>query len=118
MLIQSPENSSDLAQLVAFFDSDDVFVKSIRYESPSSVEGDWLLAPNALGAVAIVFEGFEDITSLELTLTEVKSLAFDFAYEVDFKASHDAFLREYTVTLNGLGREIRCKGLSYSVQSS
>jgi hypothetical protein len=104
--------------LAAFFDSDDIFIKSIHYESPSSVEAGWLLTPNALGAVAIVFEGFEGITRLELALTEVISLAFDFAYEVNFKTSYDPFLREYTVTLNGLGREIRCKGLSYSVQPS
>ncbi|QDA61923.1 hypothetical protein [Hymenobacter jejuensis] len=116
MRTQPPQNSSDLAPLVSFFDSDDIFIKSIRYESPAGVEGGWLIAPNALGTVTIAFEGFEGIANLELTLTEVKSLAFDFAYEVDFHASHDAFLREYTVTLNGLGHGIRCKGLSYSVQ--
>ncbi|WP_019949529.1 hypothetical protein [Hymenobacter aerophilus] len=110
--------TSDLAQLAALFDSDDVFIKSIRYESPSSVQEGLLLAPNALGAVTVVFEGFEGITRLELTLTEVISLAFDFTYEVDFKAVYDAFLREYTVTLNGLGGQLHCKGLSYSVQSS
>ena len=108
----------DLAHLAALFDSDDVFIKSVNYESPSSVKEGWLLSPNALGAVGIVFEGFEGITRLELTLTEVKSLAFDFAYEVNFNASYDAFLREYTVTLNGLGHKIRCQGLSYSVQLS
>jgi hypothetical protein len=109
-------DASALTQLTALFDSDDVFIKSIRYESPSSVQEGWLLSPNALGVVAIVFEGFEGITRLELALTEVKRLAFDFAYEVAFKASYDAFLREYTVTLNGLGQEIRCKGLSYRVE--
>ena len=115
---QTPVEASELAQLMAHFDSDDVFIKSIRYESPASVAEGWLLSPNALGTVAVAFEGFEGITRLELALTEVKSLAFDFAYEVDFKASYDSFSREYTVTLNGLGREIRCKGLSYSVQPS
>lgn len=109
-------DASTLAQLAALFDSDDVFIKSIRYESPSSVKEGWLLSPNALGGVVIVFEGFEGITRLELTLTEVKRLAFDFAYEVAFKARYDAFLREYTVTLSRLGQEICCKGLSYSVE--
>ncbi len=118
MPTQSTESSSDLARLAAFFDGDDIFIKSLRYESPSSVEGGWLIAPNALGTAAIVFEGFEAIIRLELTLTEVKCLAFDFAYELNFKASYDPWLREYTVTLNGLGHEIRCKGLSYSVQPS
>ncbi|SFQ83984.1 hypothetical protein [Hymenobacter arizonensis] len=109
-------DAPDLAQLTALFDSDDVFVKYIHYTSPSSVQGDRLLWPNALGAVAIVFEGFESITRLELALTGVKHLAFDFTYEIEFNARYDAFSREYTVTLNGLGREIRCKGLSYRVQ--
>jgi hypothetical protein len=109
-------DAQDLAQLEALFDSDDVFVKSVNYESPSTVKDGLLISPNALGAVAIVFEGFESIIRLELALTEVKSLAFDFTYEVNFNASYDAFLREYTVVLNGLGHEIRCKGLSYTVQ--
>lgn len=112
------EDQPDLAQLMAYFDSDDVFVKSIQYESPSAVEAGFLIAPNKAGAVRILFLGFEGITSLELTLTEVICLAFAFRYEVTFKASYDTFLREYTVTLNGLGQDIRSKGLSYRVQVS
>jgi len=110
------EDQPDLAQLMAYFDSDDVFVKSIQYETPADVKPGVLIAPNAAGAVRILFLGFEAIASLELRLTEVICLAFAFQYEVTFKASYDAFLREYTVTLNGLGQDIRGKGLSYTVQ--
>jgi hypothetical protein len=113
---QHQEHQPDLAQLVAYFDSDDIFIKSIHYESPSAVTADYLIAPNARGEVRILFLGFEAIASLELLLTEVECLVFEFKYEIVIKAHYDAFLREYVVTLNNLKNEIRCRGLSFSVQ--
>lgn len=113
---QHQEHQPDLAQLVAYFDSDDIFIKSIRYESPSAVTAGYLIAPNARGDVRIVFLGFEAIAGLELLLTEVECLAFEFKYEIVIKTYYDTFLREYVVTLNSLGNEIRCRGLSFSVQ--
>lgn len=118
MLYPNVDDQPDLAQLMAYFDSDDVFVKSIQYETPADVGPGILIAPNAAGAVRILFMGFETIASLELALTEVICLAFAFQYEMTFKVSYDAFLREYTVTLNGLGQDIRSKGLFYTVQVS
>jgi hypothetical protein len=111
-----PENLPDLVQLVAYFDNDDIFIKSIRYESPSSVVPGYIVAPNALGNLSMVFLGFDAINSLEISLTDVEGLAVAFTHEITFTARYDAFLREYTLTLNELYPEIRCKSLSYTVQ--
>ena len=117
MYITHPESLPDLVQLVAYFDNDDIFIKSLRYESPSSVEAGYFLAPDAPGNLSLFFLGFEAISSLELTLTNVKGLAVAFTHEIAFTARYDAFLRKYTLTLNkDLSPDIRCKNLSYTVQ--
>jgi len=103
----------DLEKLINLFDSDNIFIKSIYYQSPSTIEDGLIFSPNVLGDIIFLLQGFDSISEVRLTLKRVRNISLHFEYEINFSVTHDAFDNTYKVTFDSVSESIICQDLEF-----